>query len=297
MDASKITQLLQKQNTRYINRAQTVDSSTLTWKNQIQSSTYIKGVPTCQGVTNTSPVIQGCGSTINGINAYGGQGKQTNLMTGSSQQYPNVLAGASGSAAQVYSSDIIMLQKAGRNSCSVPGTNPAPPEIPQNAYVILPACYCVNTNGPTNNQTYNLISSVVSTTTTGSTIVSVFYPPTQNPIVPGNSTSTINTYNIPINNQSNPYLPAFDTYYSMKNPACQFPMPDQNQKHFVKQCHTRFPDANNGVNVLCTDCTTPPYLYNGSTITAPYYTTYSTLKVYIPPTCDGCILESTIVTF
>jgi len=297
MDASKITQLLQKQNTRYINRAQTVDSSTLTWKNQIQSSTYIKGVPTCRPLTdppttNTNECSVGC-RPVNGINAYGGQGKQTNLMTGSSQQYPNVLAGASGSAAQVYSSDIIFMQAAGRNSCSVPGTSPAPPEIPQNAYVILPACYCVNTNGPTNNDTYNLISSVVSTTITGSTITSVFYPPTQNPIVPGNSTSTINTYNIPINNQSNPYLPAFDTYYSMKNPACQFPVPDQNQKHFVKQCHTRFPDANNGVNVLCTDCTTPPYLNNGIIITAPYSTSTG---VYIPPTCDGCIIESTIVS-
>ena len=285
MDASKITQLLQKQNTRYINRAQTVDSSTLTWKNQIQSSTYIKGVPTCRGVTNTNPVSQGCGpSTIcatNGINAYGGQGKQTNLMTGSSQQYPNVLSGASGSASQVYSSENITLQAAGRNSCSVPGTSPAPPEVPQNAYVILPACYCVNTNGPTNNATYNLISSVVSTTITGSTITSVFYPPTQNP------------FPTPINNQSNPYLPAFDTYYSMKNPTCNFPVPDQNLQHFVKQCHTRFPDANNGVNVLCTDCTTPPYLYNGSTITAPYFTPSGQ---YIPPTCDGCIIEPLVVS-
>jgi hypothetical protein len=75
----------------------------------------------------------------------------------------------------------------------------------------------------------------------------------------------------------------------MKNPACQFPTPDQNQKHFVKQCHTRFPDANNGVNVLCTDCTTPPYLYNGSTMTAPYFTPSGQ---YIPPTCDGCIIET-----
>jgi len=266
MDASKITQLLQKQNTRYINRAQTVDSSTLTWKNQIQSSTYIKGVPTCRGVTNTNPVSQGCGpSTIcatNGINAYGGQGKQTNLMTGSSQQYPNVLSGASGSASQVYSSENITLQAAGRNSCSVPGTSPAPPEVPQNAYVILPACYCVNTNGPTSN-----------------------YSSTSH-------TEIQNVYPTPINNQSNPYLPAFDTYYSMKNPTCNFPTPDQNQQHFVKQCHTRFPNANNGVNVLCTDCTTPPYLNNGISITAPYSTSTGQ---YIPPTCDGCIIEPLVV--
>ena len=277
MDASKITQLLQKQNTRYINRAQTVDSSTLTWKNQIQSSTYIKGVPTCLGVTNTNNPAQPCASPgcnpVNGINAYGGQGKQTNLMTGSSQQYPNVLSGASGSAAQVYSSDIIFMQAAGRNSCSVPGLSPAP----QSSFIILPSCYCANTNGPTNFYYNSSDPSSINM---------------NNPTVSSNSTSTINTYNMPINNQSNPYLPAFDTYYSMKNPACQFPTPDQNQKHFVKQCHTRFPDANNGVNVLCTDCTTPPYLYNGSTMIAPYFTPSGQ---YIPPTCDGCIIESTSV--
>jgi hypothetical protein len=230
-------------------------------------------------VTNTSTISQGCCSTINGINAYGGQGKQTNLMTGSSQQYPNVLSGASGSASQVYSSDIIMLQKAGRNSCSVPGLSPAP----QSSFVILPACYCADTNGPTNFYYNSFDPSSINVN--NPTISSITNPS-------GQSTSTINTYNMPINNQSNPYLPAFDTYYSMKNPACQFPMPDQNQKHFVKQCHTRFPDANNGVNVLCTDCTTPPYLNNGIIITAAYSTSTG---VYIPPTCDGCIIESTIV--
>jgi hypothetical protein len=204
-------------------------------------------------------------------------------MTGSSQQYPNVLAGASGSASQVYSSDIIMLQKAGRNSCSIPGTNPAP----ENSYVILPACYCANTNGPTNflynpsnTSSINMNNPTVSTISTG------------NPVVLDTKSITINTYNMPINNQSNPYLPAFDTYYSMKNPNCNFPVPDQNQKHFVQQCHTRFPNANNGVNVLCTDCTTPPYLYNGSTMTTPSFTPSGQ---YIQPTCDGCIIESTIV--
>jgi hypothetical protein len=266
MDASKITQLLQKQNTRYINRAQTVDSSTLTWKNQIQSSTYIKGVPTCAGVTNTNNPAQPCASPgcnpVNGINSYGGQGKQTTLMMGSSQQYPNVLSGASGSAAQIYSSDIIFLQKAGRNSCSVPGLSPAP----ENSYVELPTCYCENTNGP---PSYTVSSAGGATPS-------------------GQITIPINTYNIPINNQSNPYLPAFDTYYVMKNPNCSFPVQDQNQKHFVKQCHTRFPDANNGVNVLCTDCTTPPYLNKGNIITAPYTTPSGQ---YIPPTCDGCIVE------
>ena len=276
MDASKITQLLQKQNTRYINRAQTVDSSTLTWKNLIQSSTYIKGVPTCRPESdppsiNTNECSVGC-RPVNGINAYGGQGKQTNLMTGSSQQYPNVLSGASGSASQVYSSENITLQAAGRNSCSVPGTSPALPEVPQNAYVILPACYCANTNGPTN--FYYNSSDPSSINVNNPT----FPNPPNNPVVLDTPSVTINTYNLPINNQSNPYLPAFDTYYSMKNPNCNFPIPDQNQQHFVKQCHTRFPDANNGVSVLCTDCAMPPY--------------FTPSGQYIQPTCDGCIIET-----
>ena len=92
MDASKITELLQKQNTKYINRAQTVDSSTLIWKQQIQSSQYIKGVKTCTGDQNWNVPTQSVCSSGAGICSYGGQGKQTTLMTGSSQQYPSVLA-------------------------------------------------------------------------------------------------------------------------------------------------------------------------------------------------------------
>jgi hypothetical protein len=208
MDASQITKLLQKQNTRYINRCQTVDSSTLTWKQQIQSSKYIQGVPTCDNEQNCNVPTQAVCSGNNGICSYGGQGKQMTLMTGSSQQYPNPYAGASGSASQVYSSEQIILQKAGKQSCGVSPTNPAP----ENSYVILPACYCNDTNVPTSTDSQ-------------------------------------------INNQSNPYLPAFDTYYRFKNPLGQCNnMQDQNHQHFVKQCHTRFPDANNGVSVICTDC-------------------------------------------
>ena len=215
MDASQITKLLQKQNTRYINRCQTVDSSTLTWQNQIQSSKYIKGVKTCDGAQNTNVPTNPCcanETSINGVvqrtgtYSFGGSGRTTSLQTGSPQHYLNVLSGAAGSAAEVYSSERILLQQAGKESCGVPGTNPAP----QNSYVVLPACYCVNTNGPTNS-----VSSELS-----------------NPSVPGNPS------NIPINNQSNPYLPPFDTYYAMKNPSalCTKPIPDQNQKHFVPQC-------------------------------------------------------------
>jgi hypothetical protein len=124
--------------------------------------------------------------------------------------------------------------------------------------VILPACYCSNTNGPT--------TSCSDT-----------------PCV-DNSTITGNPNNVPINNQSNPYLPPFDTYYRFKNPIaqCGKPVQDQNQQHFVKQCHTRFPNANNGVNVLCTDCSSPPYLVNGRTIAPP---------ATIGATCNGCVLQ------
>lgn len=146
-------------------------------------------------------------------------------MTGSSQQYPSVLAGASGSGSEIYSSERILLQQAGQNSCGVAGLSPAP----ENSYIQLPTCYCTDTNGPTSSDPNNL----------------------------------------PINNQSNPYLPPFDTYYRFKNPSalCRKPIQDQNQKHFVKQCHSRFPDANNGVSVTCTDCSSSP------------------------ATCDGCVLQ------
>ena len=114
MDASKITQLLQKQNTRYINRCQTVDSSTLIWKNQIQSSKYIKGVQTCNGEQNWNvPTNPGCQNVINqvptGICSFGGAGRTTAIQTGSSKQFLSVYAGASGSASRIYSSDSIFL--------------------------------------------------------------------------------------------------------------------------------------------------------------------------------------------
>lgn len=254
MDASQITKLLQKQNTRYINRNQTVDASTLIWQNQIQASKYIKGVKTCDGQQNTNvPTNPGC-PDVNGICSFGGSGRTTSLQTGSPQKFLNVLSGASGSASQVYSSESITLQRAGKEYCGVPGTSPAP----QNSYVVLPACYCVDTNGPTNS-----VSSELS-----------------------NATPT------PVNNQSNPYLPPFDTYYAMKNPSaqCQQPIQDQNQKHFVKECHTRFPNANNGVNdVFNPDLNVTQLNPNTKTFyTAPYIQNGQ----LVPVTPDGAVLQS-----
>ena len=194
MDASKITELLQKQNTRYIDRNKTVDSSTMIWMNQIQSSKYIKGVATCTGLQNTNVPTQAVCPDGNGNCSYGGQGKQMALTTGSTQRYPSVFAGAAGSASQTYSSDAILLQKAGRHYCAELITE-------QDPYTVLPVCYDVNTNGPTKTNTA---------------------PPTNN-------------------NQTNPYLPPFDTYYKFKNQLVTAPVRDQNLKHFVKKCYTRFP--------------------------------------------------------
>ena len=215
MDASKITELLQKQNTRYINRSKTVDSSTMIWMNQIQSSKYIKGVATCTGLQNTDVPTQAIISDGNGSCSYGGQGKQMSLSTGSAQKYPSVFAGAVGSASQTYTSDAILLQKAGRHYCAELISE-------QDPYTVLPTCYDVNTNGPTK----------------------------------------VNTEPSTNNNQTNPYLPAFDTYYKFKNKITNTPIRDQNLKRFVTKCHSRFP------GVPCNDAYT----------------------------CDGCVLETNIPT-
>ena len=204
MDASQITKLLQKQNTRYINRNKTEDYSTLIWKNQIQSSKYIKGVKTCEGEQNLNVPTNPCSAdnkVINGIvqntgtYSFGGSGRTTSIQNGTTQKFLSVLSGSTGSASEVYSSERILLQQAGKESCGV--TSPTEPNYPTNSFVVLPSCYCSNTNGPT----------------------------TDSPLVP-------------INNQSNPYLPQFDTYYKFKNPSAlnTSPIQDQNQKHFVNNC-------------------------------------------------------------
>lgn len=279
MDASQITKLLQIQNTRYINRNQPVDSSTLIWKTQIQSSKYIKGVTTCNGQQNWNVPTNPCSTDQKsvagviqntGTYSFGGSGRTTSIQSGSSQKFLNVLSGAAGSAAEVYSSERIILQQAGKESCGV--SSPTDPNYPTNSYIILPGCYCVDTNGPTENSS----------------------GPLSNSSVPGNSVITGNPNNLPINNQSNPYLPPFDTYYKFKNPSAlnMGPIPDQNQKHFVKECHTRFPNANNGENAVAKPCDNTLYLnpITQAFETNPYFVQGTTTP--IPPTCDGCVLQS-----
>jgi len=162
----------------------------MTWKNQIQSSKYIKGVATCTGLQNTDVPTQAVCPNGDGTFNFGGRGKGIALATGSSQHVLNVYAGAAGSAAEVYSSDKILLQRAGREYCAELITDQA-------AYTVFPSCTSVNTNGPTSS----------------------------------NPTPTVN------NQDTNPYLPPFDTYYKFKNPQISSPMPDKNLKHFVKYCN------------------------------------------------------------
>jgi len=183
MDASQITKLREKQQTQYINRSKPVDSSTMIWMNQIQSSKYIKGVATCTGLQQTSIPTEPVCPNGDGTFSFGGNGKQMSLATGSSQKFPSVYRGASGSASETYSSDKILLQSAGRHYCAELISD-------QDQYTILPSCYTTATNGPT----------------------------TSNPQS--------------VNDMTNPYLPAFDTYYASKNKC--FPVIDQNKKHYVK---------------------------------------------------------------
>jgi hypothetical protein len=81
----------------------------------------------------------------------------------------------------------------------------------------------------------------------------------------------------------------------MKNPTCNFPVQDQNQKHFVKECHTRFPNANNGENAVCSPCDNTLYVdpITKEFKTNPYFTGNNTNGAanVIPPTCDGCVLQ------
>ena len=137
MDASQITKLREKQQIQYINRNNSVDSSTMIWRNQIQSSKYIKGITTCTGLQQTSIPTEPVCPNGDGTFSFGG-GKEMSLATGSSQKYPSVFRGASGSASEIYSSDKILLQKAGNTYCA--GTTG------QDVYTILPVCDCTNTN-------------------------------------------------------------------------------------------------------------------------------------------------------
>ena len=177
---------------------------------------------------------------------------------------------------RVYSSESITLQRAGKESCGVSSTTtPAP----QNTYVVLPGGDPLTSNASLQTPS----CSYLCTNTNG--------PAASNPTVTGNSTITGNPDNLPVNNQSNPYLPPFDTYYRFKNADAQCKnCPDQNQKHFVKVCHSRFPNANNGENAVFDPSNNVTTL---DPVTKQFRTTtlYSNGVQVLQPTMDGCVLQ------
>jgi hypothetical protein len=139
MDASKITELRQKQANKYINRAKTVDASTLTWQRQIESSKYVAsqapvengaGCQTCGPNSTVSTSTQGVGP-----NAFYIDGTNT-LYVVPPLNYPNPMFSAKGSAGSYVSCDQIAYRRAGQNSCGV-----APVSV-GNLVQTLPSCFC-----------------------------------------------------------------------------------------------------------------------------------------------------------
>jgi len=124
MDASKITELRQKQANIYISRANVVDASTLTWQRQIESSKYI--APQLRtGGASMLPGGNPCGQ--NALTSIGtaGVGPGAVLLDDGTYYvppallYPNPLRGAKGSAGSYTSCEQIAYQRAGENSCGV----------------------------------------------------------------------------------------------------------------------------------------------------------------------------------
>jgi len=157
MDASKITQMRQKQANKYINRAQVVDSSTLTWQNQIQASKYVASqapyadLPGCQVRGTFSTVSVGSGGVGPGAVQVNTDGGPPVYQLTPGPLKPNPLFGGSGSASRVYSSANIAYMRAGQNACAA--ANPQSEYVcetllPQQQRVqlmqTLPTCFCSN---------------------------------------------------------------------------------------------------------------------------------------------------------
>jgi hypothetical protein len=123
MDASKVTELRQRQANTYINRNQVKDASTLTWERQMQASRIL---PTLNPVANLGG-CQTCGSS-----------STTATITGSTYQKPNPLFNAKGSGSFVYTSEVVAYANAGDAVCCAAAVPPAQ----QQQYTILPKCDC-----------------------------------------------------------------------------------------------------------------------------------------------------------
>ena len=82
----------------------------------------------------------------------------------------------------------------------------------------------------------------------------------------------------------------------MKNPSalCNQAIQDQNQKHFVQECHSRFPNANNGVNAVFNPADNVTFL---DPVTKQFKITAPVINGEFqepPPSCEGCIIQPPI---
>jgi hypothetical protein len=131
MDASKITELRQKQANTFITRAQVVDSSTLTWQRQIQSSRYLP-----QTSSDNVEQLTTAGSGLGGCKTCGSFATTTTAMDTQIRR-PNPYFSSKGSGGQIISCDTITYKVAGDQSCGAQ---------PQTPYTQLPRCFCNNLN-------------------------------------------------------------------------------------------------------------------------------------------------------
>lgn len=169
MDASKITELRRIQANRFINRAKVIDSSLLTWKTQIESSKFIADTSYRISSINNS---DGCIRPTQFNQPLGCQcASDSNISIQSGGvKYPNPASAGTGSASVEYSGEKILFQRAGMAECGNRPLNVSSTDAPgfsnilaniistsvdsitelnivqASQYIILPACYCNNTN-------------------------------------------------------------------------------------------------------------------------------------------------------
>jgi len=132
-----------KQANRYVNRAACVDSSTLTWQNQIRSSTFIPSLVPGAPNYNQPNACQNC-------SAESKIALSSNSVGAVAALYPNPMRG-SGSATTVYTSDKVTYHRAGQAQCAQPPLNIVTDQYTaaSSQYIIKPACFCSDTNiGP-----------------------------------------------------------------------------------------------------------------------------------------------------
>ena len=136
MDASKITELMQKRSNTYINRAQqSVDASLITWQRQIQASRYLPQITTATPPTNPAN-LGGCKTC--------GSFATTNIAQNTQAAYPSPFFSSKGSASQINSCDAILYKRAGDQMC---GSNPVTGSTTSSdQFIQPPKCFCNNTD-------------------------------------------------------------------------------------------------------------------------------------------------------